>query len=360
MPSQILHYLFGEDFFSEIRRRVTPMQDFSAGNVMGMIPDAHKSVFALGCQGPDIFYHSRGRRPVGLEYGSLLHRRGMGAFMAGLLEMGIAKRRPGEGMNALGAYALGFLTHAILDRYIHPYIVYKTAWLLPSNPAALRLDHSHVFFERIIDVLMLKTLRGMDISAWDQEGFLSEICENPPSGLKELLARALIHAFPERAGKDDKLLPRIENTFHDCAFFYRLTAPSKTRNADHRFFPLKMRHLVFLFPEELPGHIDFLNLEKRPWFYPVGDEKEDLRSFPELYAETVIKAADLFTGIIGMYLTDGRFPFEDAARVIGDTGLSIVDEAGKPCAPNRSAPLPLDEVLVQQAALRGLGGCEFA
>ena len=357
MPSQVLHCLFGEDLFAEICRRTTPLPDFQSGSAMEKILDIHKSAFALGCQGPDIFYHSRGRRPVGLEYGSLLHRRGMGTFIEGLFEMEAAEWRPEEGINALRAYALGFMTHAILDRFIHPYIVYKTAWLLPSKPKSIPLEHSHAFFERIIDVLMLEYLRGMEISAWDHEGLLAETCENPPAGLKEILSQALVHAFPERAGKDVKLLTRIDNTFYDCAFFYRLTAPAKTKNTDSWQFPLKERHLVFLFPEELPCNIDFLNTEKHPWFYPAGDGEEDSRSFPELYAEAVNKTADSFTCIFDRYLEEGRFPSDEAARLIGNAGLSIVDGTGKPCAPNRSAPLPLDEVLQQQAVLRGLGTC---
>jgi len=39
---------------------------------------------------------------------------------------------------------------------------------------------------------------------------------------------------------------------------------------------------------------------------------------------------------------------------MGNAGLSIVDKAGEPCAPRRTGPLPLDEVMEQQAVLRGL------
>ena len=362
MPSQVLHTLFGEDLFAKIRRRMISGSDFAAGKVIEKMQDtdAYRGIFALGCQGPDIFYHSRGRRPVGFEYGSLLHRRGAGAFMAELLELGIKTRHLKDGIDALGAYALGFMTHAVLDRLAHPYIVYKSTLLSASKPQALRVDHAHAFFERIIDVLMLKLQRGLEISAWDQDGLLSMTCENPPPGLKELLAQALVRAFPERAGKDEKLKARIENTFHDCAFFYRLTAPSQTLRAkshDSRQFPLKKRHLVYLYPEELPGHIDFLNLEKRRWFYPAGDAQEDTRSFPELYADALDAAADSLGGIIGKCLSEVPQPAGEVALAIGNGGLSIVDNNGKPCAPCRAEPLPLDEVLEQQAVLRGLSNC---
>jgi hypothetical protein len=322
MPSQILHTLFGEDVIAELYRR------------------DHHAAFALGCQGPDIFYHSQGRRPVGLEYGTLLHRRGAGDFTAGLLKLGL----PEKGINALGAYALGFMTHPILDRCAHPYIVYK------SGSSA----RTHAFFERIIDVLMLRELRGTEAASWDQETILAEPCEHPPPGLKELLATALVQAYPERAGKDDKLARRIDNTFADCAEFYRFTDPRRVSLATGGEGPPSLGALAYVYPEQLPVDIDFLNLKKAPWFYPAGNSAEDLRSFPEIYAGAAAAAASL-TPMIARYLETGLFPIREAAQAIGNGGLSIQDETGKPIAPTRFAPLPLDQVLRGQAEMRGQG-----
>jgi len=372
MPSQLLHSLFGEDVIAEIYRRLSPQFGIVAGKAVEKIREAYWKAFVLGCQGPDIFYHSQSRRPVGLEYGTLLHRRGAGIFTAELLKLGLPDPPPDEedirmhrrekGINALGVYALGYMTHAILDRHTHPYIVYKSDRPPPDNT---RRDRSHAFFERIIDVQMLKLLRGGDVAGWDQAGLLAETCENLPLGLKELLNRALVLAYPERAGKDERLTRRIENTFLDCAFFYRITAPAYTsamltsiplkdipQTEVSEPVPLKKGHVAYLFPMALPDDIDFLNLKKKPWYYPAGKPKEDTRSFPEIYTEAVSAAADTLTVIIAKYLKKGFFPIKEAAKAIGNGGLSIVDKNGKPCAPCRADPLPLQEVLDQQAAMR--------
>ncbi|MDR3174492.1 MAG: hypothetical protein LBU19_09600, partial [Treponema sp.] len=58
--------------------------------------------------------------------------------------------------------------------------------------------------------------------------------------------------------------------------------------------------------------------------------------------------------LITGYLETGRFPIQEAAQAIGNGGLSIHDEEGRPCAATRSAPLPLDRVLRGQAEGRGL------
>jgi hypothetical protein len=410
MPSQILHTLFGEDVVAAMYRFLGPRFGLVADKALEKIRREYRTAFALGCQGSDIFYHSQGRRPVGLEYGTLLHRRGAGVFTAGLLKMGLPDPPPDEddirrgrrekGINALGVYALGFMTHALLDREAHPYIVYKSGRVTgpreagrglgrlgqgsgsPAGecrevPETARRARYHAFFERVIDVLMLKELRGEEASGWDQEALLARICEAPPLGLKELLARALVLAFPERAGADGKLMARIDNTFADCARFYRLTSPRRTAlggtdgmdgmggqtgGMDGTGGPAVRgnkaavrRVLEYLHPERLEGDIDFLNLGKEPWYYPAGDSGEDRRSFPELYAGAVAQAAAAITPVLARYLETGIFPIREAAQAIGNGGLSIRDHEGRPCAPTRTSPLPLDQVLRHQAELRGLG-----
>ncbi|GHV79923.1 hypothetical protein AGMMS49944_17140 [Spirochaetia bacterium] len=332
MPSQILHTLFGEDVIAGIGRML---------RVRFGIEEEFRFSFVLGCQGPDIFYHSQMTRPVGLEYGALLHRRGSGAFTAALLNLAL----PAAGITALGAYSLGFATHAILDRACHPYIVYKTVKIDRDLPVRtdLPVRNIHAFFERILDVLMLEELRG-NAAVWDQDS-LAHICDEPPDGLKELLATALRRTFPERAGKDAKLAQRIDNTFRDCALFYRCTDPGRTSFLREI---LEEMPLVYLYPKDLPGDIDYLNREHRDWYYPAGDSPADNRSFPDIYAQAQGAAVESLAPLIAAYLETGVFPIVEAARRIGNGGLSIQDAEGKPCAPSRSDPLPLERVLEQQ------------
>ncbi|MFP3043890.1 zinc dependent phospholipase C family protein [Treponema primitia] len=361
MPSQILHTLFGEDVIAGMFRVLYPEFGVVAKRAREKVEEDYRFSFVLGCQGPDIFYHNQMTRPVGLEYGTLLHRRFSGTFTAALLKLGlpdppasaedVAAHRPEGGITALGAYALGFMTHAILDRACHPYIVYKTAKLSGESRGTER--NIHAFFERVLDVLMLEELRGgKPVASWDQDS-LAQICENPPRGLKELLAKSLRHAFPERALKDQKLSQRMDNTFRDCAGFYRYTDPGRTSlQSPLAKQILEEMPLVYIYPEELPGDVDYLNKEHRAWYYPAGDSPAETRSFPEIYAQALAFAVEILTPLIAKYLATGIFPIVEAARSIGNGGLSIQDAAGKPCSPSRSEPLPLESVLEQQRRLR--------
>jgi hypothetical protein len=110
--------------------------------------------------------------------------------------------------------------------------------------------------------------------------------------------------------------------------------------------------LVYIYPEELPGDIDYLNVEHRPWQYPVEGGAEDARSLPEIYAQALQYALETLAPLLVEYRETGLFPTALAAERIGNGGLSIQDTDGKPCAPSRSEPLPLELVLEQQRRQR--------
>jgi len=348
MPSQILHEMFGGDLIDALSSGLGP----GAASAWPALSRGDRGAFAAGCQGPDVFYHGRHTRPLALEYGGLLHRRGCGGFCAGLLAMALPK--PGEKPDALAAYALGFLSHAALDRACHPYIVYRSAAV---QGRASDNGLYHPFFERILDVLMLGELRGMEAEGWDQKP-LAGACADPPPGLKGLVARAIATAYPEKAAKDGLLAARIDGAFADSARFYRLTDPAKTRTESLDAPPqLERRWLSVVYPIGLPDGVDFLNKSRRPWSYPYRPpDREspalDARSFPEVYADALKSAAEALLPSFAEYLETGAFPVEKAAAGIGDGCLSISDAEGRPCAPNLSDSFPLDAELERQCRLR--------
>ena len=353
MPAQILHTLFGEDLMAELH----------GNHPWRRLTKKYGSVFALGCQGPDIFYHSQKTRPVALEYGTLLHRRGFGDFTAALFKktLDIAvidkiEKKQSFPQGPLLAYTLGFMTHAALDRFAHPYIVYKSTMLVASEGFVRMLPKgtSHAFFERILDVLMFALLRGRSVATWDQ-GALAKVCAEPPPGLKELLIHTLIRTFPKRAGRDPQLFRRIDNAFRDCAYFYGLTDPRKTSRqypSPEGTMPFPDSGLWYLYPEHIPLSVDYLNLGQAPWYYPAQNHQEDRRSFPELYHGAVKAEAATVSARISRYLETGIFSEQEVSRNIGNGGLSIQDETGRPCLPTRVGTLPLDMVLEQQRSWR--------
>jgi hypothetical protein len=360
MPAQILHTLFGEAVIAETYGRLYHGEGQKPAQIQEICRGRYRSAFMLGCQGPDIFYHSQMTRPVALEYGTLLHRRDFGNFAARLFARSLAQGSPER--TPLGVYALGFMTHALLDRACHPYIVYKSNPLGSSAAAErfakiFRPGTAHAFFERILDVLRLEYVEGKRAESWDQYA-LVDGCSHPPAGLTELLAETLIEAYPDRAGKDEKLFQRISNALGDCAVFYcgtdpRLTAQYTVSSVFSQELPLQHLPLAYLYPDRFPLYPDYLNLSRQVWFYPSAGSPADTRSFLDIFYAAVHAGGDIFSSFLLSYHKTGAIPIMETARRIGNGGLSIQDTSGKPCPAERTNPLPLDEILTHQYAIRG-------
>ena len=394
MPAQILHVLFGED---SILRAVDSLRaaaasdagakagaDAEAGAGGGLaslqaadllssvlVEGEGAALFRLGCQGPDLFYHNQRTRPLSISYGTLLHRRGYGTFCAALLARTLAQRGRAEAaateaatlgaavtkITPEAAYALGFSTHAFLDRSLHPYIVCKAGWVSPTRPETERFARCHAFFERIIDSLMLGRLRGTAVAAWDQDSLLAAPCADPGDLLKPMIAAALADTY-ERAKIDEKLAKRMENAFKDSAGFYRVTNPARTSfgtriNDGYEYLSSDRGRsaVALMYPEGFTPGLDYLNLARASWRHPCETGGADVRSVPELYEEALVESTAFLTATASALAISGKIPAETAA-MIGDEGLSILDGAGVPCAPVHAEPLPLDEVLDAQYALR--------
>jgi len=339
----------------------------------------HGAAFRLGCQGPDLFYHNQRTRPVSLEYGALLHRRAFGEFTGNLLRLCLpgSEPQPGPALSdtySVAAYALGFATHAFLDRVAHPFIVYKAGWVAPSQPETARYARCHVFFERILDVLMLELLRSKAATSWDQDALLASACTPLSKIIPARIAQALELTFPERTQDDDKLEIRILNAFSDAHSYYRFTNPLRTSfnggDSDGYQYLLSKKgraSVALIYPEHFSLGPDYLNLAHTPWVHPCGgrlvegkgewqgegdgEPQADLRSFPDLYGAALDQAKPFFSRLLEDYLVSGNIPADISAE-LGNGGLSATKDDGSPCAPTRADPLPLDAVLDAQYGLR--------
>lgn len=153
MPAHLSHLVFAHELLTEIDR--PPTNPLARGLV------------ALGAQGPDLFLHNRRTKPSGLHYGTALHRKRFGSFVAALLRR---CRDDGYGANdPITLYALSFATHGVLDRFIHPFVNYFGGW---GSPPAGR-PHTHAFFERILDSFVIRERWGTEATEYDFYGELA-------------------------------------------------------------------------------------------------------------------------------------------------------------------------------------------
>jgi hypothetical protein len=276
------------------------------------------------------------------------HREGYGRLVAALArEVRHLQEKTGcspEEVEQLKAYCLGFATHGFLDRRAHPYIVYYSGWVDPRRPETEKYFRSHIFFERILDVLLLRRRRGMDISQYPLLARLT--CgERLPYPLVKALLKALNEAYPEMAFKS-RDRRRIENAYADALLFYTYTDPAQPENrrlAAERDRLEDRRRLAFFHPRELPQGIDFLNEQHRPWLHPCFADRSSTASFLELYDAALTEAVPALK-VLAEAL-EGRSDPREVEEAVGNASLNTGLERIQRCSLQHCAPFPLPEIL---------------
>ncbi|HKJ85553.1 MAG TPA: zinc dependent phospholipase C family protein [Spirochaetia bacterium] len=348
MPSHVAHLLFAEEAIARSDR---------AGELTRILDAPANAYLVLGAQGPDIFYHNQRRRPSGLAYGSLMHRRGYGTAVA---NMWVRARAIGAGAWAT-AWIIGFATHAVLDRHAHPYINSRSGWPQQGKPETDRFRSMHAFLERLIDVELLRRTRDMHPN--DLEFFERVSCaDEPPSEWVDLVAYGLRETYT-KAAEDAQLVERLRGAFLDAMGYYRFTSRVDAEYlekglAREESGEIGPRWLSIVHPPEVPPDLDVLNEAHEEWPHPCSIEDRRTASFLDCYEDAVDEAASMIDTMVGSWEAEpaeGRAVIEAAVK---NWNLSDGRPTQWPCPKHHSAPLPLPELQarMRESIRRGDGG----
>jgi hypothetical protein len=336
MPSQICHLIFAEDSLREALGREAEPILAERGNV-----------FRFGAQGPDFFYHNQRTRPTGLKFGVNAHRQGYGRLVANMIhELRHLEAKGYRQTPEIKTYILGFTTHAFLDKKTHPFIDYFSGWVEADREESERYYRCHIFMERILDVLMLKLKRDLNIREFSLLPLL-DCGAMLPYGIVKTLVKSLNVTYPNTHFKS-RDRRRVENAYVDSMGFYTFIDPL---NPQYRRLAFERdrstqgdkRRLALFHPFEVPEDIDFLNLNRETWTHPCNDRWRHQESFPELWESAQKETVPV---LVEMYeVLEGRGDPERAEQLIGNqslgTGLIWQDNYKL----RYKRPLPLPELL---------------
>lgn len=141
MPGFTTHYLFGVDVYRRIPFR----------HIHENLKYNH-SAFALGLQGPDLFFYYLPSYLMHREnIGALAHHKDTGAFFSNLLESRKLFTGRKRSLAVADAYIMGFLGHYTLDCAIHPYVYAFTGYTPDMPPSNTEYFGQHAYFETEID-----------------------------------------------------------------------------------------------------------------------------------------------------------------------------------------------------------------
>ena len=284
MPALMTHRLFGEESIDLLPE--------------GLIESStDRMAFMLGNQGPDPFFfnyvHPNGHEARRLA--SIMHStQPTRAFKA--LHDGVAHTHPNYASCAR-AFALGMLSHYVLDRCAHPF-VYAQQFELEALDPSLKDVHSqvHAIIESDLDVLMLQTkCDGATIAEYPP---LSTIGTTPEINL---VAGALFSHIAHAVFDLNIPIDQFEGAISDMQLVYRLIEPagSNLSNALARIETLKREYsqlsaLAHKVTTEAPQHTG--NLNHLLWQNPFTAEKSH-ESFAEVFDRALLdyqKTAQLF------------------------------------------------------------------
>ncbi len=140
MPGYVTHYIFARDMYGKLTDPVLKENLYK-----------NRAVYALGHQGPDIFFYYLPAYVLhGHNLGDMAHTKNTGAFYAALLESRSIFKRKDEQQIA-EAYLAGFLGHYILDSTCHPFIYGRTHYKKNEKDYFSR----HAYLETEIDSALL-------------------------------------------------------------------------------------------------------------------------------------------------------------------------------------------------------------
>lgn len=345
MPSHVTHMLFADDTVATL----------PAAIATGL--RANRAYLVLGAQGPDIFYHNQRRSPTGLAYGSLMHRHGYGSAVAGMWEYA---HEHGLGTESwVFAWALGFATHAILDRATHPFINSRSGWVDTHDPHSERYRSMHPFLERLIDLALLDRMKGAHTNEIDFAGQVT-LGEQPPEGWLDLMEAGLRSAY-RKAHSDGKLRDRLTSAYLDTDGYYRFT-----NKVDQHYLESGLERedqneigaiwLSIIHPPDLSQDVDVLNDRREPWPHPCSSKEIHTESFEDLYASGLAKSRIMAETLASSWADAGARGA--IIKAVGEWNLSDGRDTERPCKRRHAAPLPLRELQdrIRESIRAGDGG----
>lgn len=271
-----------------------------------------KPFFRLGAQGPDLFfYHQfwpwKKNKPVE-EIGGKIHQESCGPFLVDMIRYG--HRHSSDFY--LQAYILGFLTHHVLDRNAHPYIIYRSG----------EKDHKHQRLEVIIDTLLMDEQRG--IKTWKTPVY-KEIDVGRPlyEPIQKMLEELIWEFFP---GNAENLPPQfVDQSYQDMLRALKiLFDPIGWKN---KAFKTQVSPFSY---QKVTINNDYFNREHQAWYHPSDEEEKHEESFDDLLKQAEEEGIRILSAVLDYWQSGVEQSYFGIEKELGN----LTYDTGKDCSQN--------------------------
>ncbi|WP_127579323.1 zinc dependent phospholipase C family protein [Paenibacillus koleovorans] len=303
MPNIWTHFLFGEQLLQQV-----------APDVAVELSDRKlRNLFRVGCQGPDLLFYHRFlplQRGLGMPaLGGAMHSSQCGPVLSYMVRS--VTGRPATDPALI--YVLGFLTHHVLDRNMHPYVFYRSGFR--------KWDHQR--FEILMDTLIVRQRLGLE--TW-RTPVWRELDAGPrlPESVTSLLLAVTGHYFPtlaEPLGAQDwndayRDMLRGQRLFHDPYGWKRALTGGYIRK---------------LVAEKNPPAIDIMNEARAVWHHPAVPEETFTESVWDMWELALEDGSRLLEAAMRCVRASAPQEKEQGWQSFIPALGNISYETGKPC-----------------------------
>ena len=178
MPGFVTHHIFGVNSY-----RLSENKDIKS------IIKKHSKAYALGLQGPDLFFYflptSTGMKP---DVASKMHKEKTGRFFYNLIDSCRTICNDDE-FEAGSAYILGYVGHYILDTSMHPYVYHRV-----GTRASKEILGIHFGLETDIDRKVLMHYKGLKMSEFDHKKAV-DVTSSEQNAIAKILHKAILATY---------------------------------------------------------------------------------------------------------------------------------------------------------------------
>lgn len=305
MPALMTHHLFGEESIERLPKGIIET-------------DEDRAAFLLANQGPDPFFF-RVRTPhvrECLKLAQVMHRSRLSAQFSAMRE-GVSRLQRHDASTGR-AFALGMLSHYVLDRNAHPFVYAQQNGIIDTDPTLAGCGSEvHAVIEGDLDVLMLQLKRdGATVADYPPAGELmtNERIDKIAGALISHTA-GTVYGLPVGASEyggavaDMRLAYRLIEPYGSASSRVLSTLESAVRS---KSILGALAHRVTLEPPRRTGNLDHL-----PWKNPFTQEVSR-ESFPELFDRALDDyAATAARFIAGVDMTEATGHVNYSGRPLG-------------------------------------------
>ncbi len=303
MSDFINHYLCGVEATSKVSEDIQ------------QILTNHATLFALGCQGPDLFlYHGHlpWKKNRGYsKFGEYIHSYETNVFFTALLSSFFTQVED-INKNLHFAYIMGYLCHHALDSITHPFIFYYSG--LNGN--------LHKKYEVILDVLHSQQCFNINPIHFDTK----KITNIDTRSLKAI--QDIHHHVFGQIWNQTFPLETSEVCWKDFSFLLPLFQDSSGIKSKLALFADKLIGKPFALSKAfiqshtpLDAKEDYMNLQKKPWCHPCDNTVTFNLSYSELFQKGV-EASVTRIDSLGKILLSGTPP-----KDLHDTVSLVIENA---------------------------------